>query len=72
MSSFNQKKITAKTKAIIIVHWGGYPCDILEIRKIAKKKKILVIEDAAHALGAYYRNQPIGSISDFTCFSFKQ
>jgi perosamine synthetase len=66
-----KKKITAKTKAIIVVHWGGYPCDMLEIRKIAKEKKILVIEDAAHAIGAYYRNQPIGSISDFTCFSFQ-
>ena len=66
-----KKKITTKTKAIIVVHWGGYPCDMLEIRKIAKEKKILVIEDAAHAIGAYYRNQPIGSISDFTCFSFQ-
>jgi perosamine synthetase len=44
---------------------------MLEIRKIAKEKKILLIEDAAHALGAYYKNKPVGSISDFTCFSFQ-
>jgi perosamine synthetase len=66
-----RQKITSKTKAIIVVHWGGYPCDMNEIKKIAKKKKILIIEDAAHAVGAYYRNKPIGSISDFTCFSFQ-
>jgi perosamine synthetase len=66
-----QQKITRKTKAIIVVHWAGYPCDMLEIRKIAKEKKILLIEDAAHALGAYYKNKPVGSISDFTCFSFQ-
>jgi len=66
-----KKKITKKTKAIIAVHWGGYPCDLYDIKEIASKKKILVIEDAAHAVGAYYKNKPIGSISDFTCFSFQ-
>jgi perosamine synthetase len=66
-----KQKITKKTKAIIAVHWGGYPCDMLEIRKIAKEKKILLIEDAAHALGSFYNNKPIGSISNFTCFSFQ-
>jgi perosamine synthetase len=66
-----KKKITSKTKVIIVVHWAGYPCDMIAIKKIAKEKKILIIEDAAHAIGAYYRNKPIGSISDFTCFSFQ-
>jgi perosamine synthetase len=65
------KKITAKTKAIIPVHWGGYPCDMDEIHAIAKKYKLTVIEDAAHALGAQYKGSPIGTISPFTAFSFQ-
>lgn len=66
-----EKKITEKTKAIIVVHWGGYPCDMDEILKLAKKHNLTVIEDAAHALGSTYKDKPIGSISDFTCFSFQ-
>jgi perosamine synthetase len=66
-----KEKITSKTKAIIAVHWGGYPCDIDEINKIARENNLKVIEDAAHAIGAVYKNKPIGSISDFTCFSFQ-
>ncbi|OFX56512.1 MAG: hypothetical protein A2046_14215 [Bacteroidetes bacterium GWA2_30_7] len=66
-----KSKITSKTKAIIPVHWGGYPCDLDEINFIAKENNIIVIEDAAHALGATYKNRPIGNISDFTCFSFQ-
>jgi len=66
-----KEKITSNTKAIIVVHWGGYPCDMDEINGIAKKHNIKVIEDAAHAIGATYKNKPIGSISDYTCFSFQ-
>lgn len=66
-----QEKITAKTKAIIPVHWGGYPCDLEEIDALAKEYQLKVIEDAAHALGASYNGKPIGSISDYTCFSFQ-
>ena len=62
--------ITSKTKAIIPVHYTGQPCEMEKIRKIAKKHNLIVIEDAAHALGASYRDMPIGSISDMTCFSF--
>ena len=64
-------KITSKTKAIIVVHWGGYPCDLDEINEIAGQFNLKVIEDAAHAIGAVYKNKPVGSISDFTCFSFQ-
>jgi perosamine synthetase len=64
-------KITSKTKAILPVHWGGYPCDMDEINEIASKNGAAVIEDAAHALGAKYKNKPIGSISKFTAFSFQ-
>ena len=66
-----EDKITEKTKAIMVVHWGGYPCDMDEIQAIAQKYNLVVIEDAAHAIGATYKGDPIGSISDFTCFSFQ-
>lgn len=66
-----EKRITEKTKAIMAVHWGGYPCDMDEIMAIAKRYKIAVIEDAAHALGASYKGRNIGTIGDYTCFSFQ-
>ncbi|MBS1647825.1 MAG: DegT/DnrJ/EryC1/StrS family aminotransferase [Bacteroidetes bacterium] len=66
-----KNKITPKTKAIMAVHWGGYPCDMDEINAIAKENNLIVIEDAAHALGAIYKNKPVGTISDYTCFSFQ-
>lgn len=65
-----RKKITPKTKAIIPVHFTGQPCDMDEIHKIAKEYNLIVIEDAAHALGAEYKGRRIGSISDMTTFSF--
>ncbi|MCB2380562.1 DegT/DnrJ/EryC1/StrS family aminotransferase [Hymenobacter sp. BT635] len=66
-----EHRITARTKAIMAVHWGGYPCDMAEIQAIARRHGLIVIEDAAHAPGATYQGQPIGSISDLTCFSFQ-
>ena len=65
-----EKKITKKTKAIIMTHLYGRPCEMDEVLRIAKKHKLIVIEDAAHALGAKYKRRPIGSIGDFTAFSF--
>ena len=65
-----KKKITKRTKAIIPVHYGGHPCDMDEIQKIAKNHRLIVIEDAAHACGSSYYGKKIGSISPFTCFSF--
>ncbi len=65
------KSISEKTKAIMIVHWGGYPCDLAEINKIADQHGIPVIEDAAHALGSEYQGQRIGTHSAFVCFSFQ-
>ena len=64
-------KITTKTKAIIPVHWAGYPCDLDAINLIAKAHNIVVIEDAAHAFGSMYKNKMIGNISQFTSFSFQ-
>src|SRR3989344_4131257 len=65
-----KKKITKKTKAIIPVHYGGYPCYMDKIQRIAKKHNILIIEDASHACGSIYKGEKIGTISPFTCFSF--
>ena len=66
-----KKLITKKTKAIICMHYGGLPCDLDDLQKIANQYNIPLIEDAAHALGATFKNKPIGSISDFTMFSFQ-
>jgi dTDP-4-amino-4,6-dideoxygalactose transaminase len=65
-----EKKITKKTKAIIPVHYAGLPVDLDAIRKIAKKHKLILIEDGAHAAGATYNKEKIGSIGDMTNFSF--
>jgi len=66
-----KEKITDRTKAIIPVHWGGYPCDLDEINELAEYHNLAVIEDAAHALGATYKGKPVGAISRFTAFSFQ-
>lgn len=67
-----KKKITKKTKAIIPVHYAGHPCDMEKIRDVAKKNGLFTIEDAAHSLGAKYKNSNIGSskYSDMTILSF--
>ena len=66
-----KKLISKKTKAIVCVHYGGIPCEMGEIRKLAKKYNIKVIEDAAQAIGGKYLKKNIGEISDFTTFSFQ-
>lgn len=65
-----EKAVTAKTKAIVPVHFAGLPCDMEAINAIAKKRNLVVIEDAAHAVGTKYRGKQIGTLSPFTCFSF--
>lgn len=64
-----EEKITEKTKAIIPVHFAGQPVDLDEIHRIAKENDLIVIEDAAHALGGTYKNKKIGVHSDMTMFS---
>src|SRR3989344_5724954 len=66
-----KEKITDKTKAIIVVHWGGNPVDLDAINDIAKERGLVVIEDAAHAFGAEYNGVKVGNQSDFICFSFQ-
>lgn len=65
-----ERKITDKTRAIIAVHYTGQPCDMDAIHEIARKHHLMVIEDAAHALGADYKGKRVGSLSDMTTFSF--
>ena len=65
-----RKKITAKTRAIMVVHYAGFACAMDEIGRIAKENDLFVIEDAAHALGAKYKDRYLGSIGDAGCFSF--
>ncbi|WP_270940078.1 UDP-4-amino-4,6-dideoxy-N-acetyl-beta-L-altrosamine transaminase [Romboutsia lituseburensis] len=65
-----EKKITRNTKAIIPVHFTGQSVDLDAIKEIARKNKLIVIEDAAHAIGTKYKGKCIGSISDMTVFSF--
>ena len=65
-----KNKVTSKTKAIILVHQIGMPADIDEFTAFCKENNILLIEDAACAVGAEYKGKKIGSHSDFVCFSF--
>jgi dTDP-4-amino-4,6-dideoxygalactose transaminase len=65
-----EEAITPRTRAIIPVHFAGQPCQMDAIRDIAQRHNLAVIEDAAHALPARYRNQMVGTIGDITCFSF--
>jgi len=62
--------ITPRTKAIVAVDFGGHPADLDELRAIADKHGIYLIEDAAHSIGSLYRGRPVGSIADITTFSF--
>lgn len=64
------KKITPRTRALIAVHFTGQPCDLDRIHDLAHKNNLVVIEDAAHALGAEYKCKKIGGLSDMTIFSF--
>lgn len=76
LNSFNiniddlKRKITSRTKAVMPVHQFGTPANMQVILEIAGKKKLKVIEDAACALGAEYKNKMCGSLSDAACFSF--
>lgn len=65
-----EKAITPKTRAIIPVHFTGQPCDMDKLKQIAEKYNLIIIEDAAHALPAWFNNKKIGTIGDMTCFSF--
>ncbi len=65
-----ENKINKKTKAIMVVHPFGHPADILELKKIAKKNNLKIIEDVAESIGAKYKNKLCGTFGDISCFSF--
>lgn len=65
-----EEKINKRTRAIIPVHYGGQPCDMDAVKRIAKRHRLYVIEDAAHALPSWYKGKKIGILGDVTCFSF--
>jgi len=64
------KRLTPRTKALLPVDYAGHPADLDAIQEIARAKNLIVIEDAAHALGATYHGKKVGSIADMTMFSF--
>ncbi len=65
-----EKKITPRTRAIIPVHFAGRPCPMDEIRMLAKKHKLKIIEDCAHAIESEYHGEKVGAMGDLGCFSF--
>src|SRR5690606_8403072 len=67
-----EQAITARTRAIVVVHVGGWPAELDPIMAVARQHGIKVLEDCAQAHGAYYRDRPVGSIADASAFSFCQ
>lgn len=67
-----ERKITPRTKAIIAVHLAGNPCRMEELKALADKHKLILIEDCAQAWGAKYRDRPVGTIGHIACFSLQQ
>jgi perosamine synthetase len=65
-----ERAITPRTRAIIPVHYSGYPCDMDPILDLAHRYSLRVIEDAAHAFPSAYKDRTIGTLGDITCFSF--
>ena len=65
-----RSKITPKTRAIIVMHYGGYACDLESILGIAREHNLYIVEDAAHAAGSYLEGRHLGGWGDVGCFSF--
>ena len=65
-----ERRITDRTKAVLVVHYGGYPCRMAEIIDLAHRHGLAVIEDAAHAPGAFLEGRHLGTWGDVGCFSF--
>jgi dTDP-4-amino-4,6-dideoxygalactose transaminase len=65
-----ERHITKKTKAIVVVHYAGVSCDMDRLKSIAKNKNVILIEDAAQALGSHYKGKPLGSFGDLSAVSF--
>jgi dTDP-4-amino-4,6-dideoxygalactose transaminase len=67
-----ERLITKRTKAIVVVHYAGFSCDMDKVMDIAKKHSLYIIEDAAQAIESTYKNRPLGSIGHLACFSFHE
>jgi len=67
-----ERKITPRTRAILVVHYGGYPVDMDRILDVARRHNLFVVEDAAHAQGSAWRGRKVGAIGDIGTFSFQQ
>ena len=65
-----RRRLTRRTKAILLVHYGGVACDMAPFLAIRRERKLALVEDAALALGATWRGRPLGTIGDLGCFSF--
>lgn len=63
--------VAERTKAILCMHWGGWPCDMSAIQMIAKKHGIPIIEDACQAIGSIYDGDHVGTYSEYACYSFQ-
>ena len=64
--------VTPKTKAIVPVHYAGISCEMDTIMSLAEKYNLKVVEDAAQAVGSYYKGKALGTIGDFGCYSFHE
>ncbi len=65
-----ERKITARTRGIAVIHYAGMAADMERLQKIARKHKLFIIEDAAHAVGAYWNGKMLGTIGDIGVYSF--
>ena len=70
--SLIEAAITPKTKAIFVVHYAGVPCEMDSILEIARRHRLIVVEDAAQALLSTYKGRPAGALGDIACFSFHE
>lgn len=66
------RRITPKTRAVVVVHYAGMACDMDPVMELARKHDLLVIEDAAQAIDATYKGRPLGGIGHLGCFSFHE
>lgn len=65
-----ERRVTKRTRAILVVHYGGHACDMDMIMEIAREHGLIVIEDCAHGAGGMFKGLPLGAIGDYGCFSF--
>jgi perosamine synthetase len=65
-----EARLTPRTRALVTVDFAGHPSELSALRELARVRKLTLVEDAAHALGAEYRGRPLGSLADLTVFSF--